>query len=110
MTRFGTVSNDPDHLPPAAPRRAGLDERFLAQILPETPLDRVEGQELRQIVARALLDLTPDELKVVELRFERKRSPGQTASRLGLTQQQVSALESAALDKLRGPLTEYMET
>jgi len=110
MSKFDTVSNDPDHLPAATPRRAELDERFLAQILPETPLDRVESQELRQIVSRALQDLTPEELKIVELRFQRKRSPGQTASRLGLTHRQVSALESAALDKLRGPLTEYMET
>ena len=109
MTRFGTVSNGPDHLSTETPRRAVLDERFLSLLLPETPQDRVESQELRQIVSRALQRLTPEELRVVELRFQRKNSVGQIASRLGLPRQKVTDLECTALEKLRGPLTEYME-
>ena len=104
------VVEEPDQVEDGARRRASLDERFLAILAPETPLDRVESQELRQLVMRALQELTPKELKVVENRFQRKRSVGQVASRLKIDRDEVSALEAAALAKLRGPLTEYMES
>lgn len=79
-------------------------------LVPESPLDRVESQELRQLVMHALQGLTPDELKVVEGRFQRKQSVGQVASRLKMDRDRVSSLEATALGKLRGPLTEYMES
>ncbi len=104
------VVEEPDRTDDGIARRASLDERFVAQLLPESPLDRVESQELRQLVMHALQGLTPDELKVVEQRFQRKQSVGQVASRLKMARSRVSALEATALDKLRGPLTEYMES
>ena len=87
------------YFPP--PQRIRLDERFFAILLPETPQDRVEAQELRQIVHRALKDLTPQELRVIELRYQHKKSPGQTASRLGISREEMEALEKKGLEKLR---------
>ena len=91
-------------------QKTTLDERFLANLLPETPLDRVESQELRQVFMRALEGLNPDELKVVELRFQHKKSKGQTASRLRINRDTVDRLEASAIDKLRRPIAEYMES
>ena len=91
-------------------QRVGLDERFLAEFLPETPLDRVESQELRQQVMQALGELTRDELQVVELRFQHKKSPGQVASKLRMDRKAVAALERSALEKIRTPIIEYMES
>ena len=87
-----------------------MDERFLAEFLPETPLDRVESQELRQQVMQALRELTQDELQVVELRFQHKKSPGQVASKLRMNRKTVSALERSALRKIRIPIIDYMES
>ena len=104
------VVEEPDQTEDGGVRRAFVDERFLAILVPETPLDRVESQELRQLVMRALQELAPEELKVVEHRYQRKQSVGQVASRLKMERGRVSSLEMAALAKLRGPLTEYMES
>ena len=85
-----------------------LDERFVAQFIGETPLDRVEAQELRQVMLRALQSLTRDELRVVELRYQHKKSRGQVASKLELSRENLATVETAALDKLRKPLSDYM--
>ena len=106
MPRFDRISEDGSA---DSGHRVPLDERFIALLIPETPLDRVESQELRQLVLRALQTLTPEELKVVEGRFQHKKSPGAVASHLGLDRDRVAALERSALDKLRTPLVEYME-
>ncbi|HJP28966.1 MAG: sigma factor-like helix-turn-helix DNA-binding protein [Candidatus Latescibacteria bacterium] len=108
MPRFDRIAEDS----PTAGRqdRITLDERFVALFLPETPLARVESQELRQIVLHALEELTPQELKVVEGRYQHKRSPGAVASHLHIPSDEVRALERSALEKLRKPLIEYMES
>lgn len=106
MPRFDRIAREPAFGERCD--RVALDERFLALLLTDSPLDRVEGQELRQIVMRALQRLTPDELRVVEQRFQHKRSPGAVASRLQLSRECVKALEQQALAKLRQPLIEYM--
>ncbi len=108
MSRFDRISHDP---PTGAERtgRVPLDERFIALLLPESPLDRVESQELRRIVSGALERLTPQELTVVKLRYQQKRSPGAVASRLRLSRQEVQDLEGSALEKLRQPLVDYLE-
>ena len=87
------------YIPP--PRQIRLDERFFALFFPETPQDRIEAQELRQIVHQALKDLTPEELRVIELRYQHKNSPGRTASRLGISRERMNELEKSGLDKLR---------
>ncbi len=107
MPPFDRISETPEtDIPPI---RARLDERFLATIIGETPLDRVEGQELRQVFMAALERLTDDELKVIELRFQRKKSPGQVASQLRIDREEVNARERRALEKLRGPISDYLE-
>jgi RNA polymerase sigma factor (sigma-70 family) len=108
MPRFDRIAEDSATANPHD--RITLDERFVALFLPETPLDRVESQELRQIVLYALQQLTPQELKVVEGRYQHKRSPGAVASHLHISKDEVRGLERSALDKLRKPLIEYMET
>ena len=108
MSPFRRVTDHPTS--EGKPQRVGLDERFLAEFLPETPLDRVESQELRQQVIQALRDLTQDELRVVELRFQHKKSPGQIASKLRMDRKTVSALERSALEKIRIPIIHYMES
>ena len=107
MPPFDRVSETP--APDIAPTRTRLDERFLASFIGETPLDRVEGQELRQIFLAALERLTAEELKVIELRFQRKKSLGQVASQLRLDREYLETTEKRALEKLRGPLTAYLE-
>jgi RNA polymerase sigma factor (sigma-70 family) len=108
MPRFDRIDEDSS----SASRRShiSLDERFIEMFLPASPLDNVESQELRQIVMHALEELTPQELKVVEGRFQHKRSPGAVASHLRIPRDDVEGLERSALEKLRRPLIEYMES
>jgi len=108
MPRLKRVTDEPDST--SQGDRVALDERFVALLIPDSPLDRVESQELRQIVSRALQKLTRDELAVVEQRYQNKRSPGAVASRLQMDREMVAELEQNALAKLRGPLVEYMES
>lgn len=108
MRRFERIPEDPataHHL-----SRVALDERFIAILLPESPLDRVESQELRQLVLRALQGLTPRQLQVVEQRYQHKRSLGAVASRLRIPREEAATLEREALARLRRPLLEYLET
>ena len=85
-------------------QRVPLDERFIELVLPETVEDRIEAQELRQILHKALQKLTPGELEVIGLRHQHKKSPGQVAAKLGISREEVARLERSALEKLRKPL------
>ena len=107
MPRFDRIAEDSASANPHS--RISLDERFIEMVLPDSPLDRVASQELRQIVMHALEQLTPQELKVVEGRYQHKRSPGAVASHLKISPAEVRTLEQSALAKLRRPLIEYME-
>ena len=75
----------------------------------ETASHRLESQELRQLVHQALEQLTADELRVVELRFQHKKSPGQVASKLSLARGSLTQLESSALGKIRAMLLNWHE-
>lgn len=108
MSRLERTSHDPRGGEFAG--RVTLDERFIALFLPESPLDLVESQELRRVVSGALERLNPQELTVVELRYQHKRSPGAVASRLRISRQEVRNLEAGALEKLRKPLVDYLES
>ena len=108
MPRFDRIAED--LAATSRQDRISLDERFVVLFLPESPLDRVESQELRQIVLHALQELTPPEMKVVEGRYQNKRSLGAVASHLQIPRDEVQALERSALAKLRKPLIEYMES
>jgi RNA polymerase sigma factor (sigma-70 family) len=83
------------------PQKVALDERLLDIFLVETAQDRLEAQELRQIVHQALQDLTSEELRVIELRYQHKKSPGQVASRLQIPREEMQKLEKNGLEKLR---------
>jgi DNA-directed RNA polymerase specialized sigma subunit len=50
-----------------------------------TIANRLKAQELRQLVHRALQELTDDEMRTIELRYQHKQSPGQAASRVGIS-------------------------
>ncbi len=91
----------------SAMRRVTFDERFFAALLPETAHDRVEAQELRQRVHQAVQSLTPAELRVVELRYQHKKSPGQVAAQLRLERSELLSLERQALAKLRQRLSDW---
>lgn len=90
--------------------RVRLDERFITLFLDESPEDRVEAQELRQLVSRALQTLTKEEMAVIEQRYQYKRSPGQVASKLGISRDEMKRLETSGLKKLQTPLQAYMES
>ena len=90
------------------PKRAQLGDRILALFAPdEDPQDRIEAQELRQLVHQALKELTQDELRVIELRYQHKKSPGQVSSRLGISREELQELESEGLAKLRRHLQSW---
>jgi RNA polymerase sigma factor (sigma-70 family) len=84
-----------------------LDERFITFFLPQDAQTRLEAQELRQIVHQALQQLTADEFRVIELRYQHKKSPGQVASQMGLSRRKMQELEASGLDKIRRILKDW---
>ena len=50
-------------------------------------------------------DLNPGD--VIELRYQHKKSPGQTASRMGISRDEMTALEQSGLEKLRNGLENW---
>ncbi len=109
MARPGLPPADPS---PQGERRLALRDDLAALYglftAPQAAA-QLEEQELRQLVHRALADLTPDELRVVELRYQHKRSPGQVASRLGMAPRRLRALETQALRKIRAHLQAWKD-
>ena len=99
----------PDN-PTAAPaERIRLDERFVSLLVAEDAQDRLEAQELRQLVHRALQTLSDDEMRVIQLRYQYKKSPGQVAARLGISHDAMVALEQSGLEKLRQGLEDWQQ-
>lgn len=88
-------------------RPLSLDERLITQLQAPTPLDNIEAQEFRQVVMKALQQLNPEELRVMELRYQFKKSPGQAALQLGMTPAEIKRKERSALRKLRKHLAAY---
>jgi RNA polymerase sigma factor (sigma-70 family) len=91
------------------PERVALDERFITLFLPEDAHERLEAQELRQVVHHAMNTLSKDEFRVIESRYQHKKSPGQAASRMGMTRDAIVELEQSALKKLRTALVSYQK-
>jgi len=91
------------------PERVALDERFITLFLPEDAQERLEAQELRQVVHHAMNALTEDEFRVIESRYQHKKSPGQAASRMGMSRDTLVELEKSALKKLRTALVSYQK-
>lgn len=97
----------PDSITNAPPERTGFDERFVSLLIPEDAQIRLEAQELRQLVHRALQALSDDEMRVIELRYQHKKSPGQAASRMGISRDEMTILEQSGLKKLRIELEDW---
>ncbi len=97
----------PDNPPTAPAERIRLDERFVSLLVAEDAQDRLEAQELRQLVHRALQALSDDEMRVIQLRYQYKKSPGQVAARLGISRDAMVALEQSGLEKLRQGLEDW---
>ncbi len=87
------------------PQRISLNERFVELFISDGIEERVESQELRQILHRVLRELEPEELQVIELRHQHKKSPGYVAAKLGLSREEANKLESRALQRIRDYLT-----
>ena len=96
-----------ENVPTTPPERVALDERFITLFLPEDAQERLEAQELRQLVHRAMNSLSAEEFRVIESRYQHKKSPGQAASRMGISRQTLIELETSALEKLRSALTSW---
>ena len=104
MPVYKTITENISTTPPD---RVALDERFITLFLPEDAQERLEAQELRQIVHRAMNDLSEAEFRVIESRYQHKKSPGQAASRMGIPRDKLIELEQSALSKLRTALTKW---
>jgi RNA polymerase sigma-B factor len=78
----------------------GQESRAVAeQIGTEDPeLDRVE---MRDLLNRAMVHLTPRERAIMAMRFYDQLSQSEIARRLGISQMHVSRLQRAALEQLR---------
>ena len=107
MPLYKKLAANPTARDPEKGRPLSLDERLIVQFQDQTPLDNIEAQEFRQVVMKALQQLKPDELRVMELRYQFKKSPGQVALQLGLTPEQLKRKERSALRKLRQHLAAY---
>ena len=97
----------PDNPTTTSAERIRLDERFVSLLVTEDAQDRLEAQELRQLVHRALQALSDDEMRVIQLRYQYKKSPGQVAARLGFSRNTIAALEQSGLNKLRRGLEDW---
>lgn len=107
MPLYKKLAANPTLPDPGNARPLSLDERLIVQLQERTPLDNLEAQEFRQLVMKALQQLNPEEMRVMELRYQFKKSPGQAAKQLGLTPEQLKRKERSALRKLRKHLAAY---
>jgi RNA polymerase sigma-B factor len=64
----------------------------------DSELDRVE---MRDLLNRAMVHLTPRERAIMAMRFYEEMSQSEIARRLGISQMHVSRLQRAALEQLR---------
>ena len=95
--------------PTRSMERVELDERFISLLLPEDPQDDIEAEELRALLQESMQLLTPQEFKVIDLRHQRKYSPGRASVRLDITRERLETVEKKALRKLRKALQAYVE-
>ena len=78
----------------------GQDARAVSEQIggADPELDRVE---MRDVLDRAMVHLTPRERSIMAMRFYDQMSQSEIARRLGISQMHVSRLQRAALDQLR---------
>jgi RNA polymerase sigma-B factor len=78
----------------------GQEGRAIAEQIgsADPELDRVE---MRDLLDRAMVHLTPRERAIMAMRFYEQMSQSEIARRLGISQMHVSRLQRAALEQLR---------
>ena len=78
----------------------GQDSRAVSERIGDLDpeLDRVE---MRDVLNRAMVHLTPRERAIMAMRFYDQMSQSEIARRLGISQMHVSRLQRAALEQLR---------
>jgi RNA polymerase sigma-B factor len=78
----------------------GQEGRLVAEQIGtvDPELDRVE---MRDLLDRAMVHLTPRERSIMAMRFYEQMSQSEIARRLGISQMHVSRLQRAALEQLR---------
>jgi RNA polymerase sigma-B factor len=78
----------------------GQESRVVAEQIGtvDPELDRVE---MRDLLDRAMVHLTPRERSIMAMRFYEQMSQSEIARRLGISQMHVSRLQRAALEQLR---------
>ena len=78
----------------------GQESRVVAEQIGtvDPELDRVE---MRDLLNRAMVHLTPRERSIMAMRFYEQMSQSEIARRLGISQMHVSRLQRAALEQLR---------
>ncbi len=76
-------------------------------LLPDGIEERIETDELHQLVRQALAELPPEQLRVIEMRYVQKKSRGRIAAVLQLPREQVATLEKSALEQMRQPLEKW---
>jgi RNA polymerase sigma-B factor len=78
----------------------GQDSRAVSEQIGDLDpeLDRVE---MRDVLNRAMIHLTPRERAIMAMRFYDQMSQSEIARRLGISQMHVSRLQRAALEQLR---------
>jgi RNA polymerase sigma-B factor len=78
----------------------GQEGRAIAEQIgtADPELDRVE---MRDLLDRAMVHLTPRERSIMAMRFYEQMSQSEIARRLGISQMHVSRLQRAALEQLR---------
>jgi RNA polymerase sigma-B factor len=78
----------------------GQEGRIVAEQIGtvDPELDRVE---MRDLLDRAMVHLTPRERSIMAMRFYEQMSQSEIARRLGISQMHVSRLQRAALEQLR---------
>lgn len=83
----------------------GQESRSVAEQIggADPELDRVE---MRDVLERAMENLTPRERAIMAMRFYEQMSQSEIARRLGISQMHVSRLQRAALEQLRKYLPE----
>ncbi len=81
------------------------DSLYVIDQLSDTSRDASDESWLENIALKeAVATLTPREQTIIRLRFYQDKTQMEIASEIGISQAQVSRLEKAALEKLRGQL------
>ena len=88
--------------------RDGATPKFDAQSIERrSPFDELNTKETKKVIAKALLDLTSKEQKVMSLYYYNEFTLKEIAAVLGLTESRISQIHAKAIIRLRSKLRSY---